>query len=116
MWKKITNLPPPIKKLNRKVSLMLEEAFAAAARLNAAGFPVGVQLASRLVPDVTHFLSAYIDNVSHGSMNCCSAVVFVDISEEKTTYFLSEGMLRNLKFEVLGVVSIVHRCLLFAVE
>lgn len=42
---------------------MLEEAFAAASRLTAAGFPVGVQLASRLVPDVTFFLQSYVDNV-----------------------------------------------------
>ena len=47
-----------------KVSLMLEEGFAAAARLNTMGFPVGVQLASRLVPDVTYFLSTYVDSVS----------------------------------------------------
>lgn len=46
-----------------KVSLILEEAFAAAATLNTYGFPVGVQLASRLVPDVTHFMSCYVDNV-----------------------------------------------------
>ena len=43
---------------------MLEEGFAAAATLNTMGFPVGVQLASRLVPDVTHFLNAYVDSVS----------------------------------------------------
>lgn len=46
-----------------QVSLMLEEAFAAAGRLTAAGFPVGVQLASRLVPDVSFFLQSYVDNV-----------------------------------------------------
>lgn len=43
---------------------MLEEGFAAAARLNTMGFPVGVQLASRLVPDVSHFLTTYVDSVS----------------------------------------------------
>ena len=43
---------------------MLEEGFAAAAVLNTMGFPVGVQLASRLVPDVTHFLASYVDSVS----------------------------------------------------
>lgn len=43
---------------------MLEEGFAAAAVLNTMGFPVGVQLASRLVPDVSHFLSAYVNTVS----------------------------------------------------
>lgn len=42
---------------------MLEESFAAAGRLTTAGFPVGVQLASRLVPDVSYFLQAYVDNV-----------------------------------------------------
>lgn len=46
-----------------QVSLMLEESFAAAGRLTTVGFPVGVQLASRLVPDVTYFLQAYVDNV-----------------------------------------------------
>lgn len=53
-------LIPPL----AKVSLMLEEGFAAAARLNTMGFPVGVQLASRLVPDVSYFLTTYVDNVS----------------------------------------------------
>ena len=43
---------------------MLEEGFAAAARLNTMGFPVGVQLASRLVPDVSYFLTTYVDSVS----------------------------------------------------
>lgn len=62
--------PPPSHIL--QVSLMLEEGFAAAAALNTMGFPVGVQLASRLVPDVTHFLASYIDSVSRwiGGWTC----------------------------------------------
>ena len=51
---------------------MLEEGFAAAAVLNTMGFPVGVQLASRLVPDVAYFLNAYVDNVSY----CCELKLF----------------------------------------
>ncbi|CAM9553790.1 unnamed protein product, partial [Discosporangium mesarthrocarpum] len=45
------------------VSLMLEEAFAEAARLTTVGFPVGVSLSSRLVPDVSFFLSSYVTQV-----------------------------------------------------
>jgi hypothetical protein len=48
------------------VSIMLEEAFAAAARLNALGFPVGVSLCAHLTGDLSAFIDSYCRKVDEG--------------------------------------------------
>ncbi|CAM9987368.1 unnamed protein product, partial [Ectocarpus sp. 12 AP-2014] len=73
-------LGPVASSLFSIVSLMLEEGFAAAAALNTMGFPVGVQLASRLVPDVTHFLASYIDSVKDNLVDAIRKDPFVGVS------------------------------------
>ncbi|CAN0042328.1 unnamed protein product, partial [Pylaiella littoralis] len=73
-------LGPVASSLFSIVSLMLEEGFAAAAVLNTMGFPVGVQLASRLVPDVAHFLSAYVDSVKDNLVEAIRKDAFVSVS------------------------------------
>jgi hypothetical protein len=74
------------------VSIMLEEAFAAAARLNALGFPVGVSLCAHLTGDLSAFIDSYCRKVDEGITEAVQRDV---LQLEEYTLLPPEALLLN---------------------
>ncbi|CAM9626746.1 unnamed protein product [Phaeothamnion confervicola] len=69
-------LGPMASALFSMVSLMMEEAFAQAGRLDLLGFPVGVSLAARLAPDLAAFMESYVQQVESNLVDVVGKELF----------------------------------------